>query len=84
MWHYSVTNADTNTFETLSELGFIEGGQKPGMAKVGTEWNGYHLSTVKLKTEAFQYYDQQHEFPSALTGERREFVDSSTSTEYPK
>jgi len=37
-----------------------------------------------LLESAFQFYDEKHDFPTSLTEEQREFVNSTISTVYPE
>jgi len=74
---------DAKCFGELAAAGYISGGRviSSHLKAVGTE---LHLDIVQLLKSAFGYYDEKHDFPTSLADERREFVDSRISTDYPE
>ena len=77
-------NGTSDTFDALKAAGYVEYSGPSGAGLGGGGWIRGSLPTITLTTPAFAYYNQKHDFPTALAEARREFVDSVVSTEYPE
>jgi len=76
-----IMKADDVTFQALRESGYISGGE----VLINNEFSGWiDVSPFRLCEPAFRYYNEKHDFPTSLSDERREFVDSEVSTVYPE
>lgn len=74
---------DAECFRELKEAGYVRGGGSKSYHLEGSV-TVQNLDVVHLLESAFVYYDEKHDFPTSLADERREFVDSRISTDYPE
>lgn len=74
---------DAECFRELREAGYVRGGGARSSHLEGSV-TVRNLDVVQLLESAFEYYNEKHDFPTSLADERREFVDSRISTDYPE
>ena len=74
---------DADCFRKLREAGYVTGGGLRSSHLEGSI-SVLNLDVIELLESAFGYYDEEHDFPTSMADERREFVDSRISTDYPE
>jgi len=78
-----ILKTDAECFRELSKAGYVKGSVVKSRRRDGNI-TVENLVIVRLLESAFGYYDEKHDFPTILADERREFVDSKISTDYPE